>query len=499
MLAFALAPAVQAQDNAAPVSREVVQPLPSPEVQRLNAALRRLASNDSDVAALVDAGNAALKLGDREAAQGFFSRAGELAPGNADARLGLAAVMLQSERPVEALQLFDEAEKAGAPAVEIAGERGLAYDLVGNNAEAQRNYRAAIEAQASDEITRRLALSQAISGDRKGFEATLLPLLQRRDLAAYRTRAFGLAIMGEVEEAGAIAAAAMPKDLAGRMLPYFAYMPRLTRAQQAAAANLGIFPQAAQIGRGDPRLAQYAASGGAAANRADARLAPQGEPLGGGASAEPARRGASDDRRRRNDRAERGTGKQPAPAAKPEQAGPAGSASQLASVSRGQQAVVPPPPAAAMATPASRPEQRPSVADAFAGFDRQAQPSAAASSGAVDITAIKAPREAPPEPVAKPAAKPAPPKYPSRIWVQLATGREPAALKFDWRRFARKAPDELGRMTPHIVKWGQANRLLAGPVASDREARELLKALKSKGLDGFAYTSPEGEKIDKLQ
>lgn len=114
----------------------------------------------------------------------------------------------------------------------------------------------------------------------------------------------------------------------------------------------------------------------------------------------------------------------------------------------------------------------------------------------MDITAIDVPREAPPEP--KPA-KPEPPKHPSRHWVQVATGRDRSALRFDWRRFARKAPDLLGDFEPHVVTWGQANRLLAGPVDSDRAARELMNELKEQGLDSFTYTSPEGEEITVLQ
>ena len=287
-------PAV-AQNNSGPVSREVVQALPSQDVQRLNDALRRLARNSRNLSALTDAGKASLALGDLEAAMGFFGRAEDLSPNNASVKMGMAAVFLRRERPIEALRLFAEAEAAGASSNAVAAERGLAFDLVGNNADAQASYKLALQRGAGPEVTRRLAISHAIAGNKEDFEIILKPLVGARDFAAFRSRAFGLAILGETGEANAIASAVMPRDLAASMAPYLEYMPRLTKAQQAAAANLGIFPKAAEIGRDDPRIAQYAAGTGnsALASAAGARLEPQGAPLG---------RASTDPRRRRPDR-----------------------------------------------------------------------------------------------------------------------------------------------------------------------------------------------------
>ncbi len=260
-------------------SRPVVQPLPPAGVSDLNSALRRLASNTRDLGALIDAGNASLQLNDVDAAIGFFGRADELSPGNAQVKLGLAGAFVRSERPLEALRLFDEAERAGASNIMLAADRGLAYDLVGDPTSAQMHYRKALASRPTDEIIRRMAISQAIAGDRAGFEKTLYPLLEKRDLSGYRTRAFGLAILGDEAEAVKIAEAVMPAQLSARITPYLRYMKRLTTAQQAAAANLGAFPRAAQIGRDDPRIAQYTPPERPAA-AADTPLAPQGEPLG---------------------------------------------------------------------------------------------------------------------------------------------------------------------------------------------------------------------------
>ena len=58
----------------------------------------------------------------------------------------------------------------------IGCDRGLAYDLLGRQAEAQADYRAALGGPDGDEARRRLALSLAISGNRAGALQTLAPL-----------------------------------------------------------------------------------------------------------------------------------------------------------------------------------------------------------------------------------------------------------------------------------------------------------------------------------
>lgn len=444
-LAAASAMTVAAQES---TSRAIVQPLPSPEVQRLNRALMSLARSPQSLSALLEAGDAALAVDDYEAALGFFGRAADVSPGDARVKLGLARVYLHSGRPLEAIPMFNAAQSAGTPAREILSDQALAFDLIGDQPSAQAAYARAIEINPDDEeARRRLALSHAIAGNEAKFLGTLAPLIEDRDGAAIRTRAFGLAILGQQERAEAIVNASMPRDLATRINPYLAYMPRLTAAQQAAAANLGIFPRAADIGREDPRLSRFAREG-----EAGSRLEPSGEPLGA-----PARTVARE------------------VAQPPRETGlPAIATSEVAEVSRSERA---PAPRAA------------NVADAFADIGSAEMPVAGAGGEAVDLASIDIPREAPP---------PAEPEHPRRIWVQLATGRDLAALKFDWRRLARQAPDLLGGFEPHTTPWGQANRLLAGPLVNRDAARTLVNALAEKGIETFAYTSPEGTEIQEL-
>lgn len=267
-------------DGPTTISRPVVQSTAQNPSRELNAALARLASDPRNVAALFDAADAALKLGDSDAAIGFLARADEVQPGNGRTKALLGKAQLVAENPVSAITSFDEAERAGADTFAMAADRALAYDLVGDNGRAQRWYQVALSRGAEDEITRRYAMSLAIAGDRRGAEALLAPLIEKQDRAAWRTRTFAMAVTGGPDEAVAIAYASMPQDLAAGIAPYLRYMPRLTPAQQAAAANFGRFPRAADIGRDDPRVVQYAALNPRAPRVAETGLIPSGAPLG---------------------------------------------------------------------------------------------------------------------------------------------------------------------------------------------------------------------------
>lgn len=552
-------PAVVVAQTEPAISQAVVQPLPPREISDLNSALRRLARNSRDVGALIDAGNASLAVDDIEAAIGFFGRADELSPNNPRVKVGLAGAFVRRERPIEALRLFAEAERAGASTDQLAADRALAYDLVGDNAAAQRLYQRALAKDNDPEIRRRFALSHAIAGNREAFEKILYPLLEKRDFAAYRTRAFAMAIMGDDAEAVAIAEAVMPRDMSARIAPYLRYMPRLTKAQQAAAANLGIFPRAAQIGRDSAQIAAYT-SGSEAVSKADERLAPQGEPLGTRVAVVDA-----SSPRRRPDRARSevagvasaeldGKGRD---AAQPQSQQPvsdpmfrasqsvaaknkvaentsekgrtdvesAGASTavgvagvtvpvvQGTSIAGGSGTVVEPgfdlgtvqksdptvrqDNRVVVSTLPKRTEQPAedptSVAEAFANLSLRPAPSYAAPSGAVDMSKLKPPIEP-----AKQAV-PEPPKHPRRFWVQVATGKDRSALKFDWRRISRKSGDVLKGQSPWVTPWGQSNRLLSGPYESLQEARKVMNLLKKSEVDSFTYTSPEGQQIESLR
>jgi hypothetical protein len=94
----------------------------------------------------------------------------------------------------------------------------------------------------NDEVTRNLALSQAISGDRAAAMATLDPLLRKQDVPAWRVRAFVFALTGDVAEAQAGAALVMPADQVAALTPYLPRLAALKSADKAAAIHLGRFP-----------------------------------------------------------------------------------------------------------------------------------------------------------------------------------------------------------------------------------------------------------------
>ena len=118
----------------------------------LRAQLAQLAANPNSVSELVETGRAALDVGDAEGALGFFTRASELTPNDARVTAGLAAANARTGKPETALVLFSQAQSLGAPEGEIAGDRGLAYDLLGQTARAQQDYLLALRTREDEEV-----------------------------------------------------------------------------------------------------------------------------------------------------------------------------------------------------------------------------------------------------------------------------------------------------------------------------------------------------------
>lgn len=545
-----------AQKAGAPqVSVPVVQAVPQKSAGlRLNDALNHLARNPQDVVALKEAGQASLELGDAPAAIGFYRRALTIQPADVALKSGLAGAYVLGEDPFTAIDLFDEAERGGPIDPARLADRGLAFDLVGDSLTAQTYYRQSLAAAPSDETLRRFALSQAITRDRKGMDATLAPLLQKQDKAAWRTRAFGLAIIGQADEAESIARQTMPPDMAAAITAYLRYMPRLTAAQQAAAGNLGRFPRASEIGLDDPRMAAYSRSRVqvAAAPAVPAAQASKGKrdtkaPVGRAVTAAvpPPEPVVS---------RETATASRPAAPVAPPTVPAQTAAVQPASPSFSLPAATPSAqPVLAVREPAPRlqpvaatpaPARKPATLDeAFADL---APPSdiAEPEAGAVDVRAVRSAPGTRKEPVAKeavakdkadpkakvdpkapvdlkaktdPKAKADPktkdakakdakgkdakakPSHPSRIWVQIAAGRNKPALAFDWRKFVKEDAAVFKGQKPSVTEWGQTNRLLTGPFTSTKEADAFLAKVKKTGRTGaFIWTSPAGQVVDPL-
>ena len=244
-LAVSLLPAAaRAQYPAQQSAQPIVQPLPQANdpASRLAANLQILAQNPRDVIALTEAGRSAIAVGDGNAAIGFLTRAEELSPGDSRIKADIGSALLLLEEPGEALKLFAEASALGLPDRVFAKDRGLAYDLTGDPRRAQRDYQTALRQSDDDEVTRRLALSFGISGDRDSGLKLLDPLLRKQDQAAWRDRAFILAMNGDIKDAERIAEKVMPYGMANSMTPFLRRLVSLTPAQRARAVNFGTMP-----------------------------------------------------------------------------------------------------------------------------------------------------------------------------------------------------------------------------------------------------------------
>lgn len=247
----------------------------------LQSAVKRIAMRPDDADALADAGAASLKLGDPHAALNFYTRASAARPNDGRIVAGLASATVRTENPFEALRLFDDALKLGVPERNIAADRALAFDLLGNFARAQQDYQMARLSGVTDDLIIHQAVSLSLLGKFNDADGMLVPLLQREVPEAWRARAFMLAARGDYREADKVAQGFLDADSAEKMDRYFRLMPDLTPAQKSAAIHFGHFPASYDIGHDSEAVRALAATIPAPAGaQGDARLIPSGKPLG---------------------------------------------------------------------------------------------------------------------------------------------------------------------------------------------------------------------------
>ena len=269
---------VETLGQAAPAAPIIAEPAGAAQ---LRAAMRRISLNPSDADAMADAGNAALALGDANAALNFFTRANTLRPGNSRIVAGLATATVRTENPFEALRLFDQAVSLGANERAIALDRALAYDLLGNFGRAQQDYKLARTASTSDDLIIRQAVSLSLAGQKDAADAMLLPLLQPNSATAWRARAFMLAARGDLRESTKVAQGFMDASSVLRIERFFRLMPSLTDAQKAAAIHLGHFPTGQAVGQDSEQVRRIASTlPQAPVVSGDNRLIPSGTALG---------------------------------------------------------------------------------------------------------------------------------------------------------------------------------------------------------------------------
>ena len=583
--------------------------------ENLQDALRRIALDSNDSSALADAGLAALELGDLRAAIGFLAKADQIYSASGRVKQGLGRALLAEENPFGALRYFDQAVENGIAAREIAADRGLAYDLIGRNRDAQKDYELAMRYGNSDELIGRYAISLGISGDVDRADAQLSPLLQKSDRDAWRNRAFIFAMNGRKKEADNIVDQTMERRMAKAIKPFFDRMPKLTAAQKAAAVHFGHFPASENIGV-DVAAVQLASSLAArGGDGADAGLIPVGEALGANADRprvlampdkSPRRRPGATDSRFSDRKASRRSKKNEAVVLPGTELSPPSGSQRATVLARAETTPTPSPapassisrptPATSMPEPIKTTEIKPDSKSATAGFattlgvnqppvlvsqtvERKVQiagrqpvsksqsapeavkppavqqiaeataadkPAAGrpvnlinfdlaqSRSASVDMAAadaasrpladiikgINIPEQetrsqvvpvdldeiepAKPQskivakPVEKTPVKPKEPMHPKRYWVQIATGSNLNALKFDYRRMTKKQADLFKGQTAWTSPWGQTRRLVVGPFADFKAAKVFEADLRKSGGDGFAWASADGVEVNEL-
>jgi tetratricopeptide (TPR) repeat protein len=488
----------------------------------LSRYIRVLASNPRDFNALIGAGQAALQLGDVQAAAGFFGRAEEAYPNAPAAKAGLGAAMAHMGDADGAIFYFDQAIRLGASALAIALDRGLARDLNGDLAAAQRDYRLAVQSLNSDEGRRRLALSLAIGRDRAAALAAIQPLLNRRDPAAQRTRAFVLALVGDQAGAAQAIDAVMP-GASPRFAPFFTYLPHLSVQEKAAAVHLGMFPDnaAARVAelqaappppqpqaKTTPQLGQSQSARLATAPSQSRPPATATQPVriaSREAETAPSKPGfalpsqaasslssfslpsANSATPTATDRA------QPDPQGASERSGaePAAGGGNLSGIDRLLETISEPPPPPQPKVERSRTETA-AASDVAAkkAADRKAEEKKAAEKKAREakLAAEKKAREE----AARLGVK-------GTYWVQLAGGSNQDRMASEYRKLSAKAGGLLKSRPGHVTEGKEYFRLVVGPFNSKSESQAFVNKLAKEGVDSFSWTrTPAQIKIEKI-
>ncbi|MEO8142438.1 MAG: SPOR domain-containing protein [Sphingomicrobium sp.] len=520
----------------------------------LAGALRTLSSEPRNFQALIAAGRASLDMGDTQAAAGFYGRAEEAAPQSPVPKIGMGAAMTSMGDARGGMTYFDRASALGAPQSLLALDRGLAFDLLGQQSKAQSDYRVAMFGTQADEARRRLALSLAISKDIKGASAMLDPLLRRRDVAAVRTNAFVMALAGDREGARRTIDAALP-GAGARFEPFFRLLPVLRPDEKAMAVHLGEFPKdAAQryataerippspvlsIGnKAEIVVAQPSRSPQVQTTpRANAKVAkvkpPKPAPTQVAVQTEAPQRRAERQasapstyfamsrpsldpsryasRQRKPDAAAAGTPKKSAPA-DPEPRPGFVATDELMPVAALPEAPEPLIPVNVGAvlndqgepirTVEANPVKEKPVVTAQADTRPPPRPTPKleikrppAPKPKVELARLDLPKKAKPKPELAAPKKKAPA---SPYFVQLASGANADRMGTEYKKIKAKKPGLFAGRSAQVTSGRDLFRLVIGPFKSKNDSGEFVNQLSKAGIDGFTYTAPDGMTFEKI-
>lgn len=87
---------------------------------------------------------------------------------------------------------------------------------------------------------------------------------------------------------------------------------------------------------------------------------------------------------------------------------------------------------------------------------------------------------------------------PARLWVQVATGANERSLAATWKKIRDANEKAMKGLGGYSVPFRATNRVLAGPVKSQAEARALINALAKNGVNATTYSSEAGQEVLKL-
>jgi hypothetical protein len=85
-----------------------------------------------------------------------------------------------------------------------------------------------------------------------------------------------------------------------------------------------------------------------------------------------------------------------------------------------------------------------------------------------------------------------------RLWVQLASGANAAALPDQFARLKRRHRDVFEGISGYVAEGTDRSRLLIGPFKDSRDAEIFVRDLESENVNAFSWTSRPGDAIRKL-
>jgi Flp pilus assembly protein TadD len=217
------------------------------EAHDLNAAVSvyRQASlrEPANPVPLVALGETLLELGSFNDAITAYDAALRVSPGNQEALTGLAAALIQTDRPQLAVPSL-ERELATHPAnVKAALVLGVAYDLMGDHAAAQKTYRTGLtQAPGNPAILSDLALSLAIDGRYEDALKILQPVAEAPNATVRQRQNLALiyGLSGDLTAAERMARMDLDEDAVQHNLAYYETLrslPTSARSQAIIAAS----------------------------------------------------------------------------------------------------------------------------------------------------------------------------------------------------------------------------------------------------------------------